>query len=94
MAISRHLVYHLVTLSRGVLVSQIFRKSLAMDYLEASKNSAMTLMSTDIEGLVEGLADIHDIWLSFVQVGVGSYLLSTIVGRATFVVVIPITCEY
>lgn len=89
-----HLNYRLVTLARGVLISQILAKSLRIPYSEASKKSALSNMSTDIEGLVTGLPMMHDIWVSFIEIGIGAYILTTVVGRAAFLVVLPLVCEF
>lgn len=60
--------------------------------LEASKakdSAAVTLMSTDIEGVASGLQKIHDIWASVIELGLGVYLLQRQVGTACFLVLVP-----
>lgn len=93
-AVYSHLSYRLVTLARGVLVSHILDKTLRLEYSKASEKSALSLMSTDIEALVTGLPELHENWVSFVEVGVGIYVLTTFVGRASFLVVLPVIREY
>lgn len=92
-AVYTHLSFRLVTLARGVLVSEILAKSLRLEYIEAGKQSALSLMSTDIDSLVTGLPDLHETWISFVEVGIGTYLLTTVVGKASFLVVMPLLGE-
>ncbi|EFZ03270.2 ABC transporter, transmembrane domain, type 1 [Metarhizium robertsii ARSEF 23] len=84
-----HLNNRLVTLLRGVLVSEIFKKTLAIDQCSARELAAATLMSTDVEGISLGLRKFHDILASIVEVGLGIYLITTIVGKASFLIVFP-----
>lgn len=65
--------------------------------LEASKakdSAAVTLMSTDVDGVASGLQKIHDIWASVVELGLGVYLLQRQVGAACFLVLIPTICTW
>lgn len=78
-----------MTLLRGVLVSEIFKKTLAIDQCSARELAAATLMSTDVEGISLGLRKFHDILASIVEVGLGIYLITTIVGKASFLIVFP-----
>lgn len=92
-AVYTHLSYRLVTLARGVLVSQILEKTLRLEFSKASERSALSLTTTDIEALVTGLPELHENWVSYVEVAVGIYLLTTVVGRASFLVILPVICE-
>lgn len=68
---------------------QIYKKSLTLYYDEAQQEAALTLMSTDIEGIEEGLPLFHDIWASVIQFGLCIYLLIGIIGRAAVLVLLP-----
>lgn len=46
----------------------------------ASDASAVTLMSTDVERIVLGMAKIHDAWSTLVQVACAMYILYRQVG--------------
>lgn len=46
----------------------------------AGDASAVTLMSTDVERIVLGMAKIHDAWSTLVQVACAMYILSQQVG--------------
>lgn len=74
---------------RGVLVSAIFKKTLALEQVHAKRFAAVTLMSTDIDGIAINLRKFFDICAGVLEVGVGTYLLTRIVGKATFLVVFP-----
>lgn len=81
--------YRVVTQLRGVLISEIFKKSLALEQTNAKRFAAVTLMSTDIDGIAINLRKFHDIWANIIEFSLGTYLLTTVVGKATFVVVFP-----
>lgn len=86
-----HLTYRIITRLRGLLVSAIFDKTIKLKASDtaANKLAAMTLMSTDIDGLENGLAYFHDIWASIIELALGIYFLAMLVGGASFLVVLP-----
>jgi ATP-binding cassette, subfamily C (CFTR/MRP), member 1 len=69
---------------RGILVTAIYRKTMSATLATASDASAITLMSTDVERIVLGMAKIHDAWSTLVQVACAMYILYRQVG-AVFV---------
>lgn len=54
----------------------------------------MTLMSSDVEDVVDSLAQLHEVWVSPIELGVGLYLLSTKVGPAAVLVAVPLLCKF
>lgn len=82
--------YRLVSMLRGALISLILEKSLAVPFSVAKHSAALTLTSTDIEGIANGVPQFHGMWSSAIEVGVGLYLLSTVINQATFLVLLPI----
>ncbi|EJP67794.1 canalicular multispecific organic anion transporter 1 [Beauveria bassiana ARSEF 2860] len=60
---------------------------LTIDQLENS--AAVTLMTTDMAGVQEGLGYMHSTWASLVELGLGIYALYTFVGYACFLIFIP-----
>jgi hypothetical protein len=82
--------YRLVAMLRGALISLILEKSLAVPYSVAKGSAALTLTSTDIEGIANGVPQFHDMWSGAIEVGVGLYLLSTVISQATFLILLPI----
>lgn len=68
---------------------QIYKKSLTLHYDEAQQEAALTLMSTDLDGISDGLIRVHDIWASCIQFGICIYLLVDIVGQAAVLVLFP-----
>lgn len=47
-------------------------------------------MSTDVEGVMDGTRDFHDVWISVFELVTGLCLLSTMIGKAVFLPIIPI----
>lgn len=85
-----HLTYRMITRLRGMLVSSIYDKTLKLKASDTTnKLAAMTLMSTDIDGLENGLAYFHDIWASIIELALGIYFLARLVGGSSFLVVLP-----
>ncbi|KAK3185575.1 hypothetical protein K4F52_005675, partial [Lecanicillium sp. MT-2017a] len=85
----QHLNYRLVSKARGTLISQILRKNLAINHQEAKKSAAATLMSTDVDGLSDGIPKLQDTWACFVEIGLAIFFLHTKVGNGAFLVIIP-----
>ncbi|KAI0126126.1 putative ABC multidrug transporter [Xylariales sp. AK1849] len=84
-----HHTYRLITSVRGGLISLIFSKALNLDAITAKDSAAVTLMSTDIDGIASGLQSIHDIWASIIELGLAVYLLERQVGAACFLILVP-----
>ena len=83
-----HLTIRLLTFIRGALVSLIFVKMLSLSsYTDAAP---VTLMSTDVDGIVFGMRFTHDIWACVVELAVGMFLLYREIGPPCFLVFIPI----
>ena len=83
-----HLTFQFVTSVRGALVGQIFTKTISLaSYTDAAP---ITLMSTDIDGVVMGLHFIHHIWSSIIEIAIGLYLLYREIKTPFFLVFIPI----
>lgn len=54
-------------MARGALVAAIYRKTTELG-LPAADNSALTLMSGDIERIIAGFLNIHELWANTAQV--------------------------
>lgn len=62
-------------MTRSVLVTEIFQKATKVRMGFDTESAALTLMSTDIERINNGLRSIHDIWASIIQVIIASWML-------------------
>ncbi|KAJ5484697.1 ABC multidrug transporter [Penicillium diatomitis] len=76
-AYSQYQIVRLITAIRGTLVSLIFRKSLE---LPKSDMSPLTLMSTEVERIVQGMQYVHEVFVSFFTLGVALWLLKRQLG--------------
>lgn len=61
----------------------IFNKTLRMSSSAVSDASAITLMSTDIERIVSGLRDVHELYSNFTEVVLALWLLARLLKIAT-----------
>lgn len=68
-------------LARGALVGAIYKKTTEVG-LPAADNSALTLMSGDIERIIAGFLNIHELWANTAQVAIACWLLSQQIGLA------------
>ncbi|KAJ4396574.1 hypothetical protein N0V93_000795 [Gnomoniopsis smithogilvyi] len=84
-----HCANRLIVAVRGGLVALIFDKAIALDASTAKDSAAVTLMSTDIDGIASALQKIHDIWASFIELGLAIFLLERQIGSACFLILIP-----
>lgn len=69
-------------ITRGALVSVIYHKTAEMKLTEADDASAVTLMSTDIQYAINGVAGMYEPLANTIEVAVGSWLLHDKLGVA------------
>lgn len=81
-----------ITLLRGILLSAVFQKTLSIHPMDAKKTS-ISLVSTDIEMACTGLDQLHELYSSLLQIGVGTWLLEQQVGVACIApIIVAIVC--
>ncbi|KAK3186314.1 hypothetical protein K4F52_004852 [Lecanicillium sp. MT-2017a] len=85
-----HLNYRMATFVRGILVSALFRKTLKLSHDQLKESASLTLMSTDVTGIERMFPLFHDTWAGVVELSIGLYVLTTYIGAAAFLVLIPI----
>lgn len=74
---------------RGVLTVAIFQKVLRLSHEELQHAAATTLVTTDMANLERLVPLFHDMWASCLELGLGMYILATLIGHACFSIVIP-----
>ena len=79
---------------RACLVSVTYTKVTELPMSHREKSAAVTLMSTDVERITTGLARIHEIWASIVELIVASVLLQRELGIVCLVPFGVIACSY
>lgn len=67
---------------RGSLISAIYHKTTDISITALDNSAAVTLMSTDMERIVNGLRLTHELWANIIQVGVAAFLLQRELGLA------------
>lgn len=83
----QHLTYRAITMVRGGLVSMIYKKSSNLSTKDSDPASSLTLMSADVERIVQGWQTMNDIWANLAEIGLAIFLLERQLGVAC---VIPV----
>ncbi|OJK00394.1 hypothetical protein ASPACDRAFT_52107 [Aspergillus aculeatus ATCC 16872] len=81
----QHLTYRSITMVRGALVSMIYKKACSLSTRDADPAASVTLMSADIERIVQGWQTMHDIWGNALEIALAIYLLKRQLGVACVV---------
>jgi hypothetical protein len=76
----QHLTYRVITMVRGGLISMLYRKMTDLSVRDVDPAASLTLMSADIERIVQGWQSIHEIWASALEIAVAIYLLQIQLG--------------
>ena len=89
----QHRTYRTITMVRGGLISIVYRKTGALCLKDIDPATSMTVMSADIERIVQGWQSMHEIWASFIEVGIAIFLLEQQLGVACVVPVVVSLCK-
>lgn len=91
-ALFEHWEYRLVTCIRGVLIAAIYDKMLRLKVDDLENSAAVTLMSTDVDGIEQLISMAYESWTCVIQLALGIWLLYRFVGPACFLIFIPTLC--
>ena len=80
--------YQSLTMVRACLVSAIYRKVLETKIHVSDDSAAVTLMSTDLERIANGLRSLHEFWANTAEVGIATWLLTRELGAASIIPVL------
>lgn len=77
-------IYRAAVLMRGSVVPLIYRKALRLDTTSSNVNpsAALTLVSTDIETISNGIVQLHETWGSLIEIALSIYLIWRQLGAA------------
>jgi ATP-binding cassette, subfamily C (CFTR/MRP), member 1 len=78
----QHLTYRFVTMMRGGLISMLYGKATDINLTDVDPASSLTLMSADVERIVQGMQTGHEIWANTVEAILAIYLLGRQLGAA------------
>lgn len=79
---------------RGSLVTLIFNKTLRMSTSAVTDASAVTLMSTDIERIGNGIRQIPETYSNFIEVALALWLLARLLKLATIASTLVVVSTY
>ncbi|KUM61871.1 hypothetical protein ACN42_g5227 [Penicillium freii] len=89
-AYSQYQIVRFIAAIRGTLVLLIFRKSLE---LQKSDMAPLTLMSTDVERIIQGLHYVHESFVSFFTFSVALWLLKRQLGVGAIAPIVVSVCS-
>ncbi|KAL5045769.1 hypothetical protein BDW71DRAFT_183332 [Aspergillus fruticulosus] len=81
----QHLTYRAITMVRGAVVSMVYRKACTLDLKDADPAESVTLMSADIERIVQGWQTMHEMWANVAEIALAVFLLERELGVACVV---------
>lgn len=81
-SLNSYFVNKLLTLTRGVLITQIIKKNFTLDLAKAKESTAITLMSTDVEQICDLIVQLYDYITAFPEMVFGLYFIYKIIGTA------------
>ncbi|KAK0716329.1 ABC transporter [Lasiosphaeris hirsuta] len=81
----QHRTYRTIAMARAGLVSIIYNKTSTLHLRDVDPAASMTLMSADMERIVQGWQTMHEIWSNTIEVGIAIYLLEAQLGIACVV---------
>ncbi|KAI1855105.1 hypothetical protein JX265_012293 [Neoarthrinium moseri] len=79
-------------MSRGCLVSAIYKKTTESRLSAASDAAAITLMSSDVERIRLGFLNLHEFWANMIEVALASWLLERQLGTAFAAPLVVVIC--
>ncbi|TGJ82777.1 hypothetical protein E0Z10_g5987 [Xylaria hypoxylon] len=92
-ALYTYFQYRVLYMARGALVSAIYVKTTEASMATGQGDAPLTLMSTDIERIIQGFRSLHEVWANTAQVAISAFLLYQQIGPAFAVpIVIVILC--
>ena len=80
----QHLLNRALIQLRGGLISLLYQKTLDLSIATIDPTSSLTLMSSDIQRMIDVSTLLHDTWSSIIEVGVAMYLLYRTLGTACY----------
>ena len=76
-------MYRAATMMRGGLIPCIYKQTMCLEISEVNPAASLTLVSTDIETIKDGIVHLHELWASPIEVAIAIYLLKRQLGAAS-----------
>lgn len=83
----------IITVLRGALIGEIYEKSLIIDATDNSDLAAVTLMSTDIDRIAAGLANVLELIASPIEIILALWLLQSQIGLSCIASISAAICK-
>jgi ATP-binding cassette, subfamily C (CFTR/MRP), member 1 len=81
----QHVCYRSITMVRGGLISMLTRKTTDLSVRDVDPASSITLMSADVERIVQGWQTMHEMWANLAEIAVAIVLLEGQLGISCLV---------
>lgn len=81
-------------LINGTLLGIIYTKLFHLQAAEANKGAALTHISADLGAITTSVRAVHDLWLSFVELGFLTYFLYLYISYSCFLLFISASGKY
>lgn len=91
-ASSTYLINRVTVRMRGGLVCLIYQKTVDLSITALEESAALTLMSTDVERIMQSFTNLNKAWAAVIQVGIALYLLYTTLGAGFIAPAICFLC--
>lgn len=76
-AIHRHRLNRLEVMVRASLAALVYNKATELDSKASNAGRAVTLMSTDVDGIIDAGELFHETWMQLVELTVGVIILAS-----------------
>lgn len=70
---------------RGAIVSMVYKKACTLNLKDADPAESVTLMSADVERIVQGWQTMHEMWANIAEIALAIFLLERELGVACVV---------
>lgn len=89
----QHWAYRSITMVRGGLISMLTRKTTDLSVRDVDPAASLTLMSADVERIVQGWQTMHEMWANLAEIAVAIVLLEGQLGISCLVPVGVSICK-
>lgn len=77
-----HRNYKTLAMLRASLVTAIFKQTTVISVTALDNSAAVTLMGTDVDRVIRGLHQAHELWANVIQIAIATWLLDREIGIA------------
>lgn len=87
-------INHLSILIRGSLISIMAEKATRLPSSAAKKCALLSLMTADINGIIDSLRQLFPMATAIPSMAIGFYILWSVIGYAAFFAIIAVVCKF